>query len=200
MERDERTGSQGEVIYRGERSTHGAVVWREVKGERDELPLRLDLWNPSPSGPEWGYAGSGPTQLALALLADAVGDDERAVVLHQFFKEKVVCGLPREGFMPTGVEVRTAAAELERETAAGLSMEVKLRALTVGPQSTALSFQSGCESCQLGVRLLAAVQSLFVEASRIPKLSLRSCQSVCKQTWAAAWSWAAFGQLLTPFT
>ena len=44
------------------------------------------LWNHSPSGFQWGYGGSGPAQLALALLLDATGDPELSVRLHQAFK------------------------------------------------------------------------------------------------------------------
>lgn len=44
------------------------------------------LWNHSPDGFQWGYGGSGPAQLALALLLDATGDSELAVRLHQLFK------------------------------------------------------------------------------------------------------------------
>jgi hypothetical protein len=33
------------------------------------LPLRLDLANHSPTGFAWGYGGSGPAQLALAIIA-----------------------------------------------------------------------------------------------------------------------------------
>ena len=51
----------------------------------EPLPLRLDLFNHSPTGFSWGYGGSGPAQLALALLADALGDDGLAVRLHQAF-------------------------------------------------------------------------------------------------------------------
>lgn len=41
------------------------------QGER-ALPPRTDLVNHSPTGFEWGYAGSGPAQLALALCVDAL--------------------------------------------------------------------------------------------------------------------------------
>jgi Family of unknown function (DUF6166) len=58
------------------------------------LPLRLDLFNHSPTGFSWGYGGSGPAQLALALLADALGDDYRAIRLHHAFKFKVVAAWP----------------------------------------------------------------------------------------------------------
>jgi hypothetical protein len=56
----------------------------------EPLPLRLDLFNHSPTGFSWGYGGSGRAQLALALLADALGDDGLAVRLHQAFKFRVV--------------------------------------------------------------------------------------------------------------
>jgi len=58
------------------------------------LPPRFDLDNHSPTGFAWGYGGSGPAQLALALLADALGDDKRALRLHQQFKWRVVLHLP----------------------------------------------------------------------------------------------------------
>jgi hypothetical protein len=41
----------------------------------DPLPPRLDLFNHSPAGFDWGYGGSGPAQLALAMLADALVHD-----------------------------------------------------------------------------------------------------------------------------
>ena len=40
-----------------------------------ELDLRLDLRNHSPTGFSWGYGGSGPAQLALAICADVFGDE-----------------------------------------------------------------------------------------------------------------------------
>lgn len=58
-------------------------------GNKQPLPLRLDLFNHSPTGFSWGYEGSGPAQLALAILADVVGPSY-AVDLHQAFKRDVV--------------------------------------------------------------------------------------------------------------
>lgn len=75
--------------------------WRDLNGEAhvevDGRPLnpRLDLDNHSPTGLEWGYAGSGPAQLALALIADATGDDQRALKRHQRFKWEYVAKLPQ---------------------------------------------------------------------------------------------------------
>jgi hypothetical protein len=58
--------------YYGFDDGHGAVaVFVSAAGqEMMPLPLRCDLVNHSPTGFSWGYAGSGPAQLALAILAD----------------------------------------------------------------------------------------------------------------------------------
>src|SRR5262249_741796 len=69
------------------------------------LRLRLDLVNHSPTGFEWGYGGSGPAQLALAILADHLGDDERAVRLHQGFKWAVIAKLDRDEWLLSTADV-----------------------------------------------------------------------------------------------
>lgn len=94
-------------LYTGARSTFcGAGI---AKGETlvlvdgRPLELRLDLCNHSPTGFEWGYGGSGPAQLALAILAHHFSVEEhsgwapevargkespeaKALALHQEFK------------------------------------------------------------------------------------------------------------------
>ena len=42
--------------------------------------------NHSPDGYEWGYGGSGPAQLALAILLDHTDDEQRATRHYQAFK------------------------------------------------------------------------------------------------------------------
>ncbi len=76
-------------VYEGGRSLAGAVV--TVDGR--PLAPRLDLGRHSPAGFEWTYEGAGPRQLALALLADHLGDDARAVALHEAFMRRVVADL-----------------------------------------------------------------------------------------------------------
>jgi hypothetical protein len=49
------------------------------------LEKSLKVRNHSPTGFEWGYGGSGPHQLALALLMDAIGDDYVAETFYQDF-------------------------------------------------------------------------------------------------------------------
>ena len=61
--------------YEGRREGYAVIV--TVDGRR--LNPRLDLWNHSPTGFEWGYGGSGPAQLALAILADHLRDNETAL-------------------------------------------------------------------------------------------------------------------------
>lgn len=62
-------------------------VWVVSSESDDPTPLnpRFDLANHSPDGFAWGYAGSGPAQLALAILAHA-SDDETAKKYYQAFK------------------------------------------------------------------------------------------------------------------
>lgn len=59
----------------------------------EELDPRTDLANHSPTGFSWGYGGSGPAQLALAILADSMGD-EAALEHYQGFKSEVVAAQP----------------------------------------------------------------------------------------------------------
>lgn len=76
-----------------------------------ELPLRLDLANHSPDGFEWGYYGSGPAQLSLALLAHHFGDTEvgkqKALYYYQPFMELVVGRKTRD----VGWEITTGEIE-----------------------------------------------------------------------------------------
>jgi len=72
-----------------------APVGQECAVTVDDQPLecRYDLLSASPSGFEWGYGGSGPAQLAIAILAHAY-NDEFAREWYQQFKLDVVAGLP----------------------------------------------------------------------------------------------------------
>jgi len=80
------------VLYRGRRPDVGpCIVERIEDGKREPLNLRLGECNHSPDGWEWGYGGSGPAQLAYALLRDVLPDDaDLAYELHQSFKWRYV--------------------------------------------------------------------------------------------------------------
>ena len=105
------------IVYEGHRTEEGAHVERKVQQGEDwdtaSLPLRLDLIYHSPSGLEWGYGGSGPAQLALALLADALQDDERAMRIYQRFKWEVIAGLTESDWQLTAQQIQELAAGIE---------------------------------------------------------------------------------------
>lgn len=102
-------------VYKGYRNHAETLVTVNDGDGARPLDLRLDLRNHSPDGFEWGYNGSGPAQLALALLADAIGDD-RALELYQRFKFKVIGPLPQEqDWTLTEEQILQHVADLEQE-------------------------------------------------------------------------------------
>jgi len=79
--------------YRGFANDLNVVVQSWPNNMRTLHP-RYDLRNHSPDGFNWGYGGSGPAQLALAICCDALNDDDRAQRIYQAFKFRRVCNLP----------------------------------------------------------------------------------------------------------
>ena len=67
----------------------GRVIVRSEDMICNKLDPRYDLVNHSPDGFAWGYTGSGPAQLALAILAGNT-DAETALTHYQRFKEDVI--------------------------------------------------------------------------------------------------------------
>jgi hypothetical protein len=75
--------------YFGDRGSGQPLVFRFRKCLKPmPLPLRHDLRNHSQEF-SWGYMGSGPSQLALAICADALGDRD-AQGVYQDFKRAFV--------------------------------------------------------------------------------------------------------------
>jgi uncharacterized protein DUF6166 len=68
----------GFSVWRREENGDGNLSDQQVfvirNGEVRPLPTHADLYNHSPDGFSWGYAGSGPTQLALAMLMEVLED------------------------------------------------------------------------------------------------------------------------------
>ena len=84
-----------------------AVTKYRNKKTPKPLALRLEIANHSPTGFAWGYAGSGPAQLALALIVDATGRKRIEPWLYQRFKSEVIANLPQSsGWEMTQDEVR----------------------------------------------------------------------------------------------
>ena len=99
--------------YFGRRGPSGANVTIRMPDDPHfpyPLPLRLDLANHSFTGCEWGYCGTGPAQLALALLARATSNDRLALNFHQAFLSEIVAALPNERWTLTQEEILRWAA------------------------------------------------------------------------------------------
>lgn len=90
------------TIYKGTRGPESARV------TVDDAPLdpRHDLRNLSVVF-EWGYVGSGPTQLALALLAHHRGADE-ALKLYKEFAGAVIAEIRDDEWSLSGDDVDRA--------------------------------------------------------------------------------------------
>lgn len=115
-----------DTIYRGQRLSGG-------RGEA--LGVRVTVTTPdgherllspqpsrkvhdhSPTGFEWGYGGSGPAQLALALVLDATGDAEVAERSYQWFKWAAVA-MWGDRWQLTAGEILTWLDQWRREDAA----------------------------------------------------------------------------------
>src|SRR5215207_10540362 len=106
-------------MYQGVRDVNGvASVWITTEqGVHGELPLRLDIRNHSPTGFEWGYWGSGPRQLALAMIAHATGSDEKAEAYSNDFKCAVVGRFLHNGWEMSADDVRECVESLHRRFA-----------------------------------------------------------------------------------
>jgi len=104
-------------FYQGKRFQNELSVC--VNGRRD-LPLRHINFH-SPDGFEWGYGGSGPADLALAILVDFLEEDPKevlpyalagkgeksaAVHAHQRFKDKFIVCLPKDHWRLTEDEIK----------------------------------------------------------------------------------------------
>lgn len=93
--------------YTGDRSIDGIQV------QVDGLPLdpRLDLAAYSDNGFEWTYEGDESRQLALAILADHLGDADRARALSAAFMREVVANFDNTWEM-SSEDVAAAVAAL----------------------------------------------------------------------------------------
>jgi hypothetical protein len=106
----------------GEQGTPGAALVTVHQEGRPPRPLdpRLDLRRHA-DALNWGYGGSGPAQLALALAADVTGDDELAQGAYQKLKFRLVGRLPSDGWALTEQQFREAIRQIQEERNQGRS-------------------------------------------------------------------------------
>lgn len=106
-------------VYEGARSnSNGAVVIVrfEHNGQKHTRALdpRHDLRNHSPDGFEWGYGGSGPAQLALALCIDHLGGDlERAQRVYHGVKFALIGPIQAPTWTLTTEQIAQAIEKIE---------------------------------------------------------------------------------------
>jgi hypothetical protein len=96
--------------YTGERTIDGLKVM--VDGR--PLDPAYGVRRLTDKGFEWGYEGTAPAQLALAILADHCGDPARALARYQGFTARVVANFDNEWEM-TGADVDAALRVLEKD-------------------------------------------------------------------------------------
>ena len=92
------------VTYKGIRTCQGNRVYKD--NDYFSLDKSLEYENHSPTGFNWGYGGSGPAQLALALLLDVTNSVETAFSHYMNFKWGVVAKFSHKGFVITDTEIR----------------------------------------------------------------------------------------------
>ncbi len=86
---------------------------------RDGVPLdfrrSLKVRNHSPTGFSWGYGGSGPSQLALALLLDVLDDEVTAKRWYQRFMRAFVAQW-KDGWTITSETILQLISRWEQDT------------------------------------------------------------------------------------
>lgn len=89
----------------------------EVTVDGQPLDPRVELLELSPDGFEWGYRGAAAGQFALALLADATGDNELALSCYKKSRDHCVASLGGEWLLSEATIRVWVAAQLGKELA-----------------------------------------------------------------------------------
>ena len=94
--------------YRAVRTPDGCSV--TVDGVA--LEQRIDLRQYSTSGFKWGYEGSGPQQLALAILTAHFADDNQALAKHKVFMEVVIAVMRDDEWILTSNQIEGSFSQV----------------------------------------------------------------------------------------
>jgi len=107
----------GQIVNDGEIKDVDRVVTNVKTGKVLDLQASLKVVNHSPTGFCWGYLGSGPAQLSLAILLDHFnGDRVRALALYQDFKFAIISRLSMdEDFVLTDEQIEGAVTTIDIE-------------------------------------------------------------------------------------
>ena len=94
-------------MYEGKRTIDGLIV--TVDGQR--LDEHYDVKCFSKYGFEWTYEGASPQQLALAILIDYLGENERAIRLSHPFMQQIIANLDNDWTL-SGDEIDAALRKI----------------------------------------------------------------------------------------
>jgi hypothetical protein len=95
-------------MYQGKRTIDGLVVTVDGK----PLSEHYEVKRFTKFGFEWTYEGDSPRQLALAILVDYLGDNDRAIRLSEPFMRQIVANLDND-WQLSGDEIGAAIRLLE---------------------------------------------------------------------------------------
>jgi hypothetical protein len=95
--------------YEGKRTIDGLRVTVDGK----PLPEHYEVKKFTSYGFEWTYEGESPQQLALAILVDYLGDNDRAIRLSEPFMKSVVANLDNDWTLKSG-EIDGALQSIEK--------------------------------------------------------------------------------------
>jgi hypothetical protein len=95
--------------YEGKRTIDGLRVTVDGK----PLPEHYEVKTFTKYGFEWTYDGASPQQLALAILVDHLGDNERAIRLSGPFMKSVVANLDNDWTLKSA-EIDGALQSIEK--------------------------------------------------------------------------------------
>jgi hypothetical protein len=112
----------GFAVWRREENGDANLCDEQVFVVRDGkvrlLDPRMDLELCSPDGLSWGYPGSGPAQLAVAMLMEVLGDPERVQRIRHQFHDRFVARIPQNrNWTADGADILAIALEIEQEQA-----------------------------------------------------------------------------------
>ena len=117
----------GGWYYKGSRTNNDdAAVTVHGLGRNQPLPLFLEVENHSPTGFEWGYGGSGPSQLSLALVGFSMLAASQLKLWGEGFRDP----LPPKQWTPDFWS--RATNSLRREEIRALKQQPALNTLTFG--------------------------------------------------------------------
>ncbi len=106
-------------VFKGQRGPQGTLV--TVDGA--PLPSHTEVRDFRSDGFEWGYEGSGPSQLALAILVEHRGPDD-ALRHFRAFMQTVISEIEDDAWTLTSDDIEQRASEV---TIVNMDLETLLR-------------------------------------------------------------------------